>query len=74
MDTNNIPVKKQVRQADSLSSKPFWQCSKAYSGGDWKNKGIKIKMENSKDIRWRESHNLSFADNVELFSDNAEEM
>ena len=66
-ESEKIPIKKGVRQGDTISPKLFTACLEdIFRNLDWDNKGLNINGEHI--------NNLRFADDIVLFSDSGEEL
>ena len=66
-ESEKIPIKKGVRQGDTISPKLFTACLEdIFRNLDWDNKGININGEHL--------NNLRFADDIVLFSETGEEL
>ena len=66
-DTSKIPIKKGVRQGDTISPKLFTAClEEIFRKLNWSEKGIRIGNDNLSHLR--------FADDIILFSDSANQL
>ena len=66
-ETDKIPIKKGVRQGDTISPKLFTAClEEIFRKLEWEGKGIKIGDEHL--------NNLRFADDIVLLSESADEL